>query len=254
MRRKVVLLVAAVLLAAVGASLVLLYVNGLTTKAQAKEQLVSVLTATAQIDPGEQAAAAQSDGKFALAKVPKSSVVAGAVTSVESMSSEVALSTIYPGEQILAAKFGTTAASEKTLPIPKGQIAVSVELTDPARVAGFVTPGSHVVIFVSAPDTTSGTTTTPAFTRVLVPNVTVIGVGPTTELSVAADSSSTSTSSTAGSSTDTVPQTILTVALDQKDSDRVLLAATTNGLAFGLLGQGTKIRPDQGVTAGDLHQ
>jgi pilus assembly protein CpaB len=254
MRRKVVLLVVAVVIAAVGASLVLLYVNGLTTKAQAKEQLVSVLTATSQIDPGEQAAAAQSDGKFALTKVPKSSVVAGAVTSVDSMSSEVALSTIYPGEQILAAKFGTTAASAKTLPIPKGQIAVSVELTDPARVAGFVTPGSHVVIFVSAPDTTSGTTTIPAYTRVLVPDVTVIGVGQTTELSVAGDSSSSSTSSSASPTADTIPQTILTVALDQENSDRVLLAASTNGLAFGLLGEGTKIRADQGVTAGDLHQ
>jgi pilus assembly protein CpaB len=247
MKRKVTLLVVAFAIAAVGASLVLLYVNGLEDKAQANEDLVSVLTATERIDPGEQAGTAQSEGKFALTQLPKSSVVAGAVSSVASMSDEVALDAIYPGEQILAAKFGTTAASHQTLNIPKGQIAVSVQLTDPARVAGFVTPGSHVVIFVSAPDTTNGTTNTPAYTRVLVPDVEVIGVGPTTVLSLADDNSS-------SSAPDEIPKTILTVALDQEDADRVLFAASTNGLAFGLLGQGTKIRPDNGVTAEDLHQ
>lgn len=247
MRRKVVLLVVAAMIAAVGASLVLLYVNGLADKAQANEDLVSVLTATERIAPGEQVAAAQSGGKFRLTQVPKSSVVAGAVSSVDSMSDEVALEAIYPGEQILAAKFGTTAASQQTLTIPKGKIAISVELTDPARVAGFVTPGSHVVIFVSAPDTTNGTNTTPAYTRVLVPDVEVIGVGPTTVLSAA-------TASSTSASPDDVPSTILTVALDQAESDRVLFAASTNGLAFGLLGKGTRIRSDQGVTASDLNR
>jgi pilus assembly protein CpaB len=247
MRRKVVLLVVAVVIAAVGSSLVLLYVNGLADKAQANENLVRVLTATEQIDPGEPAGAAQANGKFELTRMPKSSVLEGAVTTVDKMAAEVALGTIYPGEQILAVKFGKTAASAQTLAIPKGQIAVSVELTDPARVAGFVTPGSHVVIFVSAAEATNGTKTTAAYTRVLVPDVEVIGVGPTTVLSGPTGASS-------DKSADQVPKTILTVALDQKDSDRVLFAASTKSVAFGLLGEGTKITADRGVSAGDLHQ
>jgi pilus assembly protein CpaB len=247
MSRKVVLLVAATAIAAVGASLVLLYVNGLAGKAKANESLVSVLTATDVINPGEKASTAQSAGKFALTKMPKSSVVAGAVTSVDSMASEVALSPIYPGEQILTANFGTTAASEQTLSIPKGMIAVSVQLTDPARVAGFVTPGSHVAIFVSSAGTTTGTTTGSPTTRIMVPSVEVIGVGATTVLSAASGDKTTS-------STDAIPETILTVALNQRDSDRVLFAASNGGLAFGLLGQGTKIKTDHGVTASDLLQ
>jgi pilus assembly protein CpaB len=247
MSRKVVLLVAATAIAAVGASLVLLYVNGLAGKAKANESLVSVLTATDVINPGEKASTAQSAGKFALTKMPKSSVVAGAVTSVDSMASEVALSPIYPGEQILTANFGTTAASEQTLSIPKGMIAVSVQLTDPARVAGFVTPGSHVAIFVSSAGTATGTTTGSPTTRIMVPSVEVIGVGATTVLSAASGDKTTS-------STDAIPETILTVALNQRDSDRVLFAASNGGLAFGLLGQGTKIKTDHGVTASDLLQ
>jgi pilus assembly protein CpaB len=247
MSRRVVLLVAAIALAAVGASLVLLYVNGLSGSAKANESLVRVLTATELVSPGEKAATAQAEGKFALTSVPKSSVVPGAVTSVDNMSDQVALSSIYPGEQILAAKFGTTAASEQTLSIPKGTIGVSVQLSDPARVAGFVTPGSRVAIFVSSPATTSGTTTTQATTRVLVPDAEVIGVGPSTVLSAAAGDK-------AGASSDEVPKTVLTVALSQWNSDRVLLAASTGGLAFGLLSQGMKMTRDHGVTAKDLQK
>jgi pilus assembly protein CpaB len=208
---------------------------------------VNVLTVTEAIDPGEEAGAAQSQGKFELTRVPKSSVVKGAVTTVEHMADQVALAKIYPGEQVLTGKFGKTAASEQTLTIPKGKIAVSVELTDPARVAGFVTPGSHVVVFVSAPETTNGTRTTAAYTRVLVSDVEVIGVGAATVLSGPAGDKP-------EDSPDEVPKTILTVALDQQDSARVLFAASTKGLAFGLLGEGARITRDRGVSAGDLHQ
>ncbi|MBA3266177.1 MAG: Flp pilus assembly protein CpaB [Nocardioidaceae bacterium] len=245
MKRKGVLLVVAVVIAAVGASLVLLYVNGLAGAAKANESLVKVLAATEVIEPGQTAEQAQAEGKLALTEIPQSSVVKGALTSVETIGDKVALSTIYPGEQILAAKFGTTAASKQTLTIPKGQLAVSLELSDPARVAGFVTPGSHVVIFVSSAVTATDTTAESNFTRILVPNVEVIGVGETTVLSAASDKAD-------DASTEEVPKTILTVALDQADAERVIFASGTGGLTFGLLAEGTKITPGKGVTSADL--
>jgi pilus assembly protein CpaB len=110
-----------------------------------------------------------------------------------------------------------------------------------------VTPGSHVAIFVSSAGTTTGTTTGSPTTRIMVPSVEVIGVGATTVLSAASGDKTTS-------STDAIPETILTVALNQRDSDRVLFAASNGGLAFGLLGQGTNIKTDHGVTASDLLQ
>ena len=45
-----------------------------------------------------------------------------------------------------------------------------MNLTDPARVAGFVNPGSQVAIFHN----------TSAYSRMLLPRVTVLGVGSTT--------------------------------------------------------------------------
>ncbi|MDX6309226.1 MAG: pilus assembly protein CpaB [Nocardioidaceae bacterium] len=244
MKRKIVLLAVAVVIAALGATMLALYVNGASTKASAKESLVKVLTATGVINIGETATQAQSEGKLALTEVPKSSVLSGAVSSIDTMGDEVALAPIYPGEQILGVKFGTSAAaSAETLPVPKGKVAVSVQLSDPGRVAGFVTPGAQVAIFVSFQNT--GDPSLPAsFTRILVNKVQVIGVGPTTILSPPSDT----TASAAG----VVPQTILTVALSQRDSDRVIYASTNDALAFGLLGRGTQITPDSGVTQQDL--
>jgi pilus assembly protein CpaB len=225
--------------------MVAMYVNGAsgTADATTKETLVKVLTATGVISAGETAAHAQSEGKIALTAIPSSSVVTGALTSIDTMADQVALSPIYPGEQILALKFGTTVASLQVLPVPKGKVAISVELTDPGRVAGFVTPGSHVAIFVTFKN--SGDTTEPAtFTRILVSDVEVIGVGPTTVLS--------QQDATVDSSGTVVAQTILTVAVNQLDADRLIFASNNDILSFGLLGTGTKFTPDEGVTQKDL--
>jgi pilus assembly protein CpaB len=245
MRRKFVLMAVAVVIAALGATMLALYVNGASTTASAKENMVKVLTATIVINSGETATQAQSAGKFALTAMPQSSVLAGAVSSIDAMGDQVALGTIYPGEQILAAKFGTSAAvSALVLPVPKGRLAVSVELTDPGRVAGFLTAGSHVAIFVTVVNS-GDPTAPPSFTRILVPSVEVIAVGPTTVLTG-------TDAGTEASAADVVPKTILTVALTQHDADRVVFASNTFVLTFGLIGRGTKITADPGVTQQDL--
>jgi pilus assembly protein CpaB len=244
MKRRIVLLAVAMVIAALGAAMVLLYANGQSAKAVADQHLVKVLTATGEINTGESATQAQSEGKFALTEVPKSTVVVGAVTSIDTMGDQVALAPIYPGEQILAVKFGTTAASTQTLPVPKGKVAISVQLDDPGRVAGFLTPGSHVAIFVTIKDSTTGLVTV---TRILVSSVEVIGVGPTTILTGTPDSST-----PAATATGAVPQTVLTVALPQHDADRVIFASNADVVSFGLLGRGTTPKADPGVHQQDL--
>lgn len=252
MRRRIILLVVAALIAALGATLVLLYVQGLGDKAAAEQQLVKVLTATEVIAPGETAENAQSDGKLALTDIPQSNVIDGALTSVDNVSDQLALAPIYPGEQILAAKFGTTAASGQTLTIPKDKLAISVQVTDPARVAGFITPGSHATLFLSADpqalDSSGSKEPQPQFTRILLPDVEVIGVGETTVLST------TTTDDSGAQTTEQIPKTILTLAVDQNEADKVIFASGNGQLAFGLLPEGTTIEPDPGVTASDLFE
>lgn len=238
MKRKVVLLAIAAVIAAIGTSMVALYVNGVSDKATASEGRVKVLTATGQINAGESAVQAQAEGKFTLTEMTRSSVAAGALSSIDTLGDEVALAPIYPGEQILGAKFGTTVASQQVLPVPHGMVGISVELSDPGRVAGFVTPGSHVAIFATV--NLEGGSEPYDYTRVLVSNVLVIGVGATTVISEdGGDAASGADSS--------VPKTVLTVALNQEDAEKVVFASNDATVAFGLLGKGANVTPDAGA-------
>lgn len=249
MKRKMILLVAAVAIAALGSTMVLAYVRSHTgTEASGSHSAaagtVKVLTATSMISTGESAGQAQSEGKFALTSIPASNVVPGAITSIDSMNNMVALAPIYPGEQILTAMFGSTAASETALPVPNGKMAISVELTDPGRVAGFVTPGSHVAIFLSYGATSAGSDGGD-WARSLVQNAEVLAVGPTSILS------GSSSSSTPADNSD-VDATILTVALNEYQADQVLWGADRGTLSFGLLGRDTPTARDNGVTIKDV--
>ena len=104
-------------------------------------------------------------------------------------------------------------------------MAISVNLTDPARVAGFVNPGSEVAIFWTGArrgrrDHSPGSCST---------RVTVLGVGSTTPVST------TTTDESGASTTEQLPRTLLTLSLTQAQTQKVLLGASTGELAFGLL-------------------
>src|SRR5512146_1659202 len=105
MGRRTVLLIVAALIAALGTSLVFLYVRGADNRATAAQAPVQVLKAVAQINPGETVAAAQAAGKIQLGTVPREQALTGAVNSTAGMENEVALATIFPKEQIITGKF-----------------------------------------------------------------------------------------------------------------------------------------------------
>ncbi|WP_162249786.1 MULTISPECIES: Flp pilus assembly protein CpaB [unclassified Nocardioides] len=235
------LLIGAVLAAVAGTALVFLYVRGADARAESRFDTVQVLRANAPIAVGESITAASQGGKLALANVPRDQVLPDAVTSIEGLGKQVALVPIYPGEQIVTAKFGSDAAPPSALQIPKGQMAMSVNLTDPARVAGFVNPGSQVAIFVNGTEPEGD-----PYTRLLLDRVTVIGVGSTTPVST------TTTDDAGQATTEALPRTLLTVAVDQEDAQRLLYAVTNGELAFALLTDGSTIAPGPPVTADNL--
>ena len=139
MGRRTVLLIVAALIAALGSTIVFFYVRGADSRAQANQAPVQVLKAVAKIDPGETLEAAQAAGKLELGEVPQVQVLPGAVNSIDTLGSLVALSAIYPAEQIISAKFGSP-GDQEVLTLPDGTIAISVTLSDTGRVAGFVSP------------------------------------------------------------------------------------------------------------------
>lgn len=241
-RRKILLVLAAVI-AALGTLLVFLYVQGADERAQKDVESVEVLTATKAIEPGETFDDAAAASKFALEEVPKDRVLSGAQTSLTELSGQVASTRIYPGEQIISDKWGGT-VENTSLAIPEGMMAISVNLTDPSRVAGFVNPGSEVAIFVSSDELPQ-----PTFTRILLPRVQVLGVGTTSTIT------STTTDDDGESTTEQLPKTLMTLAVRQQDAQRVIFAATNGELAFGLLTDDTTVRPKApGVNGSNLFQ
>lgn len=242
MGRRKILLVAAVVVAALGTALVFLYVRGADARAAAPYDTVEVLRATTAIQPGETIESAAANGKLALQAVPQGQLLPNYQTTIDALKGQVALTTVYPGEQIISDKFGSEAEADSPLQIPKGKLAVSVNLTDPARVAGFVNPGSEVAIFLNGTDALAGK----PFTRLLLDRVSVLGVGSTTPVS-------TTTTDPAGQqTTEQLPRTLMTLAVDQKDAQRLLYASGNGELAFALLTPNSTVKSDPGVNAQNL--
>jgi pilus assembly protein CpaB len=235
MDRRRILLVVAVLVAAVGSALVFLYTKGADTRAEEKFDTVEVLEATAVIAPGETFEDASAAGKLALEAVSKDALLDGYQTTTDSLGGTVSLGTIYPGEQIITAKWGTSTAVQNTLQIPETNMAISVNLTDPSRVAGFVNPGSEVAIFLTGSEQ-SGL----SYTRLVLERVTVLGVGSTTPVST------TTTDASGASTTEQLPRTLLTLSVNQNQAEKVLFAQSSGELAFGLLTETSEVAPDPG--------
>ena len=223
-RRRVLLGVAAVI-AVLGTLLVFVYVKGADARADSRYKAVQVLTVVKQIDAGEQVSAAQAAGKFKVANVSEGSVLPGAMKSLDSIKGDVATATLYPGEQVVATKFGAS-ASGSSLTIPKGKMAVSVNLTDPGRVAGFVNPGDDVSVFLNYTPPSGGGA---PFTQLVLKSAEVIGVGATSMVST------TKTAGDGSSTTEQIPSTLITLALDQADATKVLFASNNGALSLGLL-------------------
>jgi pilus assembly protein CpaB len=238
MGRRTLLLIAALVVAALGTTGVFLYVNGVDKRAAADLALVQVLVATAPIPAGTTAKQAKDEGALDLRRFLAESVSGlGALSDISSIANKVALAPIAPGEAILAGNFGS-ASDSGNLPIPPGQIAIGVSADATARVSGFVDAGSDVAIFF-----TENGTNGQATTRVLLPSVQVIASGSTTLATKPADT---------GQPTQQ-ESTQLTLAVDQTEAQKIVYAQGHGTLTFALLTNSSKVNPSgPGTTAQNL--
>lgn len=232
MDRRKIILVVALLVAVLGTGLVFLYVNSAEARSNQRFAAVDVLVAKEPIVAGETLASVQAAGKLELRAVSAASVVPGALTTLDGMADEaVAVTDLTPGEQILENKFGAS-ASGATLTVDEGDIAVSVQLTDTSRVAGFVQPGDNVVIFATSAGAAEGG---PGFTRILLREAKVIAVGNSTVVS------RTVTAQDGAQTVEEVPKTLLTLSLDDEEAQRVVFGASNYELSFALRNDDSKV-------------
>jgi pilus assembly protein CpaB len=226
MGRRTLLLIASILVAALGTALIWLYVQGADTRALAGENQVSVYVAARQVAAGQSVTP-----EIATVKQFPQSVVTGLGEGVVRNTSQIqgyARTDITPGLPLLTTQF----SGEQTVPAPAvalapDEVAMQVTLPDPQRLAGLLQPGSRIRVYAQMKNGSGK-----PGVGVLFQNVKVLSAGPVTDTT-----SDTKTS---------VPQAIVTLALTGQQPKALVLAqaAGTGTLWFGLLPAG-KISDDE---------
>lgn len=150
MGRRILAILAAAVIALVGAVLVLVYARGADARAVAAASPSKVYVSTSVVPAGTTLKDAVRLGQLTQTDVAARAKPVGALEGVDENNSDlVALTDIAPGQYVLASGFGDTPLGEKALQVGAGKLAVSVQLQDPARVGNFVRPGSMLTIFMT---------------------------------------------------------------------------------------------------------
>jgi pilus assembly protein CpaB len=234
MGRRIIAITAAVLLALVGVVAVVLYANGADQRAVASAQPRTVFISTQAVPAGTTLNDAIAGGLIVETSLPAKSVPAGSLTAVtENNKNLLALSEIAPGEYIQSARFGETPQGSQAIRVPNGQIAVSLSLSDAARVGTFVVPGSHIVLYDTVAGATATGTAAPAqgqgATHVLFEDVTVIAIGSTALTPAQPKGEATAAPNQGGA--------LITVALTPEQAPKLVHALHSSGSLYaGLRG------------------
>jgi pilus assembly protein CpaB len=226
MGRRTLLLIASILIAAVGTTLVYVYARTADQRALGDQQTVTILVTRDAIQAGG-ALNPQAVEKQAVAAV---AAPPGYITSPADVEGELAVRPLPAGSALVTTDF---AAPGKTGPayLPADKVAVTVTLTDPARVALLLKPGSRVALYSDAPsDSAEGV-------YPLLPVVTVLAVGSDTTAGVPTPIPSIAPAAR--------PATEVTLELAPPDAAKVLYASSTGTLYFAVLGEKVEEAPAQ---------
>jgi pilus assembly protein CpaB len=256
MKRRSVLIAAAVALALVGTLAVFAYVRGADKRAVSATKAAQVVIAHKQVPAGTSWSDAVKDGDLKVETVPASSVPDSALTStVDSGVADAAVASadIASGQIVLNEMFATATSKTGAVSIPKDDVAISVSMTSAADVGGFVQAGSEIAIFgtfqVAAPQgaaTVLGTQ--PYLTSLVLPKVLVTATSQSAPTDVDGSKSASTTVSSGAS-------VLVTIAVSQAEAQQVINAQSAGQLYFALLSDSSVTATDGGTTnvTGTLH-
>ncbi len=146
MKRRVLAVVLAVLLAVLGAGAILAYVRQADQRALQGQKAVTVVVALKTIPSGTSLRLAAAQGLVGPETFPASSVPANAVSAVTPNVASLVVSSQVPSGTVLIKPMLVTAATGGVA-LPTGQVEVTIAFCVPEAVAGAVRPGSTVDVF-----------------------------------------------------------------------------------------------------------
>lgn len=262
MGRRILAILAAAVIALIGAVLVLLYARGADARAVAAASPTTVFVTNQLVPAGTTLKDAVRLGQIAQTQVAARAKPAGALERVDDVNGAlVALTDMAPGQYVLSGAFGETPMGEKALQVASGKLAVSVQLADPARVGTFVTPGSYLTIFMTyplsklgeaagRPSTTSGggEATEAMATSVLLDNVKVIAMGQASLTPTQAQQQAAANGDAAAAQPQQGASFLVTLEVDPAQAARLVQGVNNYTLYAGLRGAELKIDPNLQVS------
>ena len=259
MRTRLLTITLAAVLALIGVVAVLAYVRQANERAVNGLKAETVMMAATAIPAGTSLSKAQDEHLLSTERVPDSSLSTPAVQSVTEANEHLVMSAAVPKGQVLLqnmlAKAGTltVGSSGPVLPLPHGDIAVTMEMCLDADVAGYVEPGSYIAVFDTFPTagamTYNCTSHQPpskgrVLAKVIVARVEVLSVTPvnsqgTSSAAVAADPTNAASSVTAAGEV-----FVTLAATSQPMAENLVLITSAGDPTFGLLTTGSVTKDD----------
>ena len=261
MKRRLLAVLVAVVLAVVGCLAVVAYVRGADRRALAGREAVWTLVATKRIPAGTTGTEIRDGGYTRRVAMPATTVPKDGVEAIDDQLAALAVTAeLQPSQLLLRGMFGESTRVSGGLALPDGKVAVSVEMTAAARVAGFVRPGSKVAIF----DTftmregkgrvPSGTRLSDNYeynhaTRILLPRVEILAVGErgTAGAAIAAPTAEAGVAKETGKDAKAGLTLLVTLAANQDEAEKLIHASLTGTLSLALLDDTATIEPGIGV-------
>jgi pilus assembly protein CpaB len=153
MNKRILGVVAAVLVAAVGTAFLVAFVRGAESRALAGEETVDVLVVNEQVEKGTPAD--ELEDHLRSERVPVKVRADGSVTDLDSLDGKVTSVALMPGEQLVEGRFLTPAqlAEDSGVDVPEGLQEVTVSLEPQRAVGGQIAPSDRVGLLASfSPD------------------------------------------------------------------------------------------------------
>jgi pilus assembly protein CpaB len=167
MGRRTLLVIASVLIATTGTTLIWIYVRGADERARRSwSEPVTVLVATSPIEPGS--TRAQVAERVTERRIPRLLAPQRRLASLEGVGPRATGIPILAGQYLVEEQF---AEESRSTGVAERRMGVAVRLEDPNRVASLLRPGSRVAVYAVTP-TRGGTSVT-----FLLNDVRVIAVG-----------------------------------------------------------------------------
>jgi len=256
--RRILTIIVAIVLAVIGTTAVLIYVKQADQRALAGQKAVTELVATQQIPAGTTARTAMTNGWLAGQKFPASSVPSDAVPSITpSVAGLVFTSNLAAGQLLTRPILGVSVASQTGFAVPRGMVAITIQMCVNKEVANYIQAGSKIAIFntfFSGPPVQASGCQSPNWTskqknfrtRLVLNNVEVLAVG---NAPASNAGGATSTAFTQNNNNNTSGQTteLVTLAVNQQDAERVVNLATLYLPYMALLGNASGTTPDASI-------